>query len=99
MTAGVRELAAMLGHSAAGVRRIAVLDLIGLGTAEARAALTEQLSSETDERAAILIIRALGSAAGPEALAALRQLYERRETPVRIAHAAMIEHDRILGRV
>jgi hypothetical protein len=95
---GIGTLRERLEWAQAGARRVAILDLIGAGTPEAARALLDHLPRETDERAALLIIRHLGRIGGREALPALWVLYERRATPVRVAHAAIVEHDRIVGR-
>jgi hypothetical protein len=100
VSADVDTLRARLASTEPGARRIAILDLIASARHDERAipALLDHLPRETDERAALLVIRHLGAAAGTGALRPLWALYARRETPVRIAHAAIIEHDRILAR-
>lgn len=99
MSRDLGVLAERLSWDEAGARRVAVLDLIALTAKEPEATrlLLEHLPRERDERAALLIIRHLGRRGGREALPVLWALYAQRETPVRIAHAAVVEHDRLLG--
>ena len=94
------ELVARLEGADAGARRVAILDLIALAGHDpgAGSVLLAYLDRESDERAALLIIRHVGKVAGREALPVLWRLQERRQTPARIAHAAIVEHDRIIGR-
>lgn len=94
------ELAVLVGRLGAaepGARRVAVLDLIRLADADPRAtaALLEHVPRETDERAAILIVRHLGRARHRPAKALLKGLYDDARTPVRLAHAAILAHDAI----
>lgn len=101
MSAALAELVGRLGRDDAGARRVAILDLIRLAGSEAgaTAALLERLPRERDERAGVLIVRHLGNVGGPEALPALWGLHQDRATPVLLAHAAILAHDTIQGRV
>ena len=90
--------AARLGSDSPGARRVAILDLIRSSDPRTAAAFLSRLPRETDERAALLMIRHLGAHAGPEAMPVLRSLYNEPRTPVAIAHAAITEHDRIAAR-
>lgn len=87
------ELQTRLESSDAGVRRVAILDLIA--RRDAGAILITHLARERDERAALLIIRHLERVPDAAAMPVLLGLYNRRETAVRIAHAAILAHDRI----
>ena len=93
MSGRFEELVARLASSESGVRRIAVHDLIGLSDARVPTILVEHVGRETDERAAVLIIRHLARAGAREAGPVLLGLYADRGTPVRIAHAAILAHD------
>jgi hypothetical protein len=89
-----------LAEADAGVRRVAIMDLIRLAAdevlaARANAALLAHLPRETDEKAAILIVRQLGRAAFVPAQAALQGMYDDRGVPARLAHAAILAHDQI----
>lgn len=97
--APLETLVARLSWPDAGARRVAILDLIALSASDTRAtrALLDHLAAETDERAALHIIRHLGHSAHAPALPTLWALYAQRATPAPIAHAAITEHDRILG--
>jgi hypothetical protein len=70
-----------------------------LDTSDRAAALDAMLAhlerGEHDEKAGLGIIRALSSARCERARPLLRRLYETRETPVRVAHAAILAHDEI----
>ena len=97
----VSDQVSRLGAREAGARRVAILDLIAAKSLEADEALLRHLESERDERAAILIIRHLGDAGRIEAarvMPVLWKLYEDRQTAVRIAHAAVVVHDRMAVR-
>ena len=78
---------------------MAILDLIALSTRDRRAgaALESHLPHEHDERAALLIIRHLASAGRRAAMPRLLAMYHNRETPVAIAHAAILAHDVLAG--
>lgn len=95
----LEELSARLLSSPTSARRIAIFDLIRLSADDPRAAaaLLSHLPGETDEKSALAIIRHLADACRAEAIPILWRLYEDRTTPVRIAHAAIIAHDRLLG--
>jgi thioredoxin-like negative regulator of GroEL len=59
------------------------------------AALLAHLPHEADEKAAILIIRALGDAKVIGAQEALAKLRDDPSTPVQVYHAAVLAHDRL----
>lgn len=94
---GLATLMARLGAPEAGARRVAVLDLIRLTDREpaATAALLDHLPRETDERAAILIVRHLGRVRHGPARGLLKGLYDDLRTPARLAHASILAHDAI----
>lgn len=98
--ANLDTLISRLSLPDAGPRRTAILDLIALAASDPSAAdaLFNHLPLETDERAALLIIRHLLAHADRRALPALWSLYDRPGTPVRIAHAAIVAHDTIIAR-
>jgi HEAT repeat protein len=79
------------------VRRLAIHDLIAATDADANGALLAHLPSETDERAALLIIRHAAASRLFAAMPVLMGLYGDRRTPVRIAHAAILAHDTLAG--
>jgi len=76
-------------------RRIAIADLSKRPEPEAIEALRAHLPRETDPRAIVRIIDHLGDTRYAPAMAALIQVRDNAETPVEIAHAAMIACDRI----
>lgn len=93
------DLLGRLAASAPGVRRVAILDLIGLSAADGRAtvALLRHLPSETDEKSALAIIRHIARIGHQDARPLLWQLYQDPTTPARIAHAAIVAHDHLVG--
>lgn len=97
MSGRFEELVARLGSSEAGARRVAVHDLIALGDARITPALAQRLGRETDEKAALLMIRYLARVGARESAPVLLGLYQDRGTPVRIAHAAILAHDALTG--
>jgi hypothetical protein len=92
--ASLDELAARLRSPDAKVRRVAVMDLTLAGGAGLEV-LMEHLPRETDEKAAVLIVRKLGEARFGPALGVLARLRDDAGTPVRLYHAAVLAHDRI----
>jgi hypothetical protein len=95
--AGPAELIARLELADAGARRVAILDLISRGPADAdgRSGLLAHLPREPDERAAGLIVGAMERWGAAAALPALMSLYRDPGTPVRTAIAAIRAHDAI----
>ncbi len=91
------DLKARLQSGDPSVRRIAAADLVRLGETDpaATAVLSEQLPSETDEKAAVAIIRHLGRVRHIPSKPFLWSLYESTATPARVAHAAILAHDAI----
>jgi HEAT repeat protein len=89
----LEDLVARLDDERESVRRLAVMDLAKRGDEPALDALCGHLERESDEKAALAIIRAVGDARYGPARDVLWRLYERRETPVRIAHGAILAHD------
>jgi hypothetical protein len=90
---------ARLASSSRAVRRVAVLDLIRLAAIERRAAaaLVSHLPHEHDEKSALAIIRHLAERGDDACRAVLWELYQQQETPARVAHAAIMAHDRLLA--
>jgi HEAT repeat protein len=89
-----------LDDERASVRRLAAMDMKAcLATGDRDAALGAMISrlerGESDEKTALGLIRALGTARHEPARPILRRLHDTRETPVRIAHAAILAHDEI----
>jgi hypothetical protein len=86
-----------LAEPEAAVRRIAILDLVRLAAKSdgVNAALLEHLQREPDEKAAIVIVRHLGQVGFGAARPVLKALYDTLATPPRLAHAAILAHDRI----
>lgn len=78
-----------------GVRRIAIMDLVRLGTPDADAALLHHLPAERDPKSARLIIDHL-ACRHPGAAAALLALYADPATPAPIAVHAIRVHDAVL---
>jgi hypothetical protein len=70
------------------------MDLAGAGE-QGLAALLGHLPHEADEKAAILIIRALANAKVIGARGALAILRDDPATPVQVYHAAVLAHDRL----
>lgn len=94
----IEDLLSRLEDPRETVRRLAVMDIARLEGAERRRALAPlgaRLQRETDERTALAIIRLLAEVSHEPSREILRGLYDRRETPVRIAHAAILAHDAI----
>jgi HEAT repeat protein len=86
---------ARLRDAAPGVRRVAILDAARTGTPQSFEALLDHLATERDPKARLLVIRALGSAAFPPAMAALASLRADPRTPPQESHAALLAHDAI----
>lgn len=96
-TVPLQDLLERLASSSPGVRRLAVLDLVRRSEKDERAthALVNHLAQETDEKAALLIIRRCAAAGYTPAMPVLWKLYDNPRTPVRIALAAIVAHDEL----
>jgi hypothetical protein len=83
----------------AGVRRVAIHDLIAQSRTDPQAnrLMLDRLPKERDEKAALLLVRHLAGVR--EAMPALLGLYLDRGTPVRVAHAAILAHDAMAGEL
>lgn len=86
-----------LGDERVSVRRIAALDLSreepGDGVLAGIVGHLER--GESDEKTALCLIGVLERADHGPARTVLRRLYDDERTPVRVAHAAILAHDRI----
>lgn len=76
-------------------RRIAIADLSRRAEPEALAALLTHLPRETDHKALLRIVEALGERRHAPAAESLTALRDNPETPADLAHAATIALDRI----
>lgn len=86
----------LLSHPKPGVRRAAILTLAAGGPdAGHDAALLVRLTLEPDNLARIRIVRALAARGCQSARPALWGLYADAATPVELAHAAILAHDRL----
>lgn len=81
------------------MRRLAIHDLIARSAQEPAVTdlLLRHLPGETDEKAALLIIRHAAASGALAALPVLLALYQDSRTPVRIAMAAIRAHDAMAG--
>jgi hypothetical protein len=91
------ELVARLASAEAGVRRVAVHDLIARGDEASLRALAEHLGRERDEKAALLIARHLRKSGFSDAAPALLALYLDPSAPARAAVEAIRAHDELAG--
>jgi len=96
------DLLERLHDDRSGVRRVAVLDLAKRVDGPDRARVLDALASrlgagEPDEKAALAIIGVLDAAGHVPAREVLWRLYEDRTTPIRVAHAGVLAHDRLEG--
>ena len=95
MGADAATLAERLLHAEAAVRRVAVMDLAATGTRAALVLLMTHLALEDDERAMVLIARALASGGYAPARRTLAMVRDDPGTPARAYHAALVAHDRL----
>lgn len=89
------EVVARLASPEAGVRRLAIHDLVARSGSDPAVmpALLRHLPREPDEKAAGFIIAHAAAAGAREASPVLLAMYEDRRTPVRTAMAAIRAHD------
>jgi len=93
--ADVPALAERLLHPEGSVRRVAAMDLAAIGTRAALVLLMTHLALEDDERAIVLIARALAAHGYGPARRLLATVRDDPETPARAYHAALVAHDRL----
>lgn len=81
------------------MRRLAIHDLIARSARDPAVVdlLIRHLPGETDEKAALLIIRHAAASGAHAATPVLLALYQDARTPVRIAMAAIRAHDAMAG--
>jgi hypothetical protein len=75
------------------VRRIAIMDMLRDAGESGLTALLTHLLRETDERAALLIVRTCAERTYQPARPVLAQLRDNTATPAAVAHAALLAHD------